>query len=65
MERVRIIKRDRADVLHSSPHGEDEKTVRQIEREIAGTIKNWIAELSQRKPADEQRARTQFFAAIH
>ena len=65
MQGVRIIKRERAIAIPSSPDVQDEKTVRQVEREIAGTVKTWIAELSQRKPVDEQRARTQFFAGIH
>ena len=63
MARVRIIKR--AGRIHSSPRGNCEKTVRQNEREIAGTVKNWIAELAERRPADEHRARTRFYAAIH
>ena len=61
---VRIIKRNRADGLHSSPPGQDENTGRQNEREIGSTVKNWIAELAQRKRADELRA-AQIFAAIH
>jgi hypothetical protein len=55
---VRIIKRGRS--LQSSPLGQDEKTGRQSEREIATTVKNWIAELAQRRRADEHIARTQF-----
>ena len=53
--RVRIIKRDRSDSLQSSPLGQDEKTARQSEREIASTVKNWIAELAQQRRADEHR----------
>lgn len=60
MARVRIIKR--AGRIHSSPR---EKTARENEREIACTVKNWITELAERRPADEQRARTQFYATIH
>jgi hypothetical protein len=51
---VRIIKRGHAGVLQSSPCVQDGKTGRQSEREVAGTVKNWIAELAQRKRADEQ-----------
>ena len=61
---VRIIKRNRADGLPSSPRHQDENAGRQNEQEIGCTVKNWIAELAQRKRADEQRA-AQIFAAIH
>ena len=61
---VRIIKRNRGNGVDSSPHGQDDNTGRQNERQIGSTIKNWIAELAQRKRADEQRA-AQIFAAIH
>ena len=60
---VRIIKRDRG--LQSPPLSQHEKTARQSEREIAGTIKNWIVELAQRRRGDELTARTRFLAAIH
>ena len=60
---VRLIKRDRADLLLSSPCGQDKKSSRQNEREIGNTIKNWIAELAQRKRADKQSA-VEIFAAI-
>ena len=53
---VRIIKRGHADGLQSLPLAQDEKTVRQSEREIANTVKSWIAELAQRRRADEQSA---------
>ena len=62
---VKIIKRDRAHVLPNSLLRQDEKTGPQNEREIAGTIKNWIADLAQRRRADELTARTRFLAAIH
>jgi hypothetical protein len=62
---VKIIKRDRAHDLQSSPLSQNEKTGPQNEREIVGTIKNWIAELAQRRRADELTARTRFLAAIH
>jgi len=55
---VRIIKRDHG--LQSSPLVQDEKTGRQSEREIASTVKNWIAELAQRRRANEHSARAQF-----
>lgn len=59
---VRIIKRDRC--FQSSPLSQ-EKTARQNEREIAGTVKNWITELEQRRRADELAARAQFFATVN
>jgi hypothetical protein len=59
---VRLIKR--ADVILNSPCGNEEKTGRQNERKIGATVKNWIAELAQRKRADEQSA-AQMFLAIH
>jgi hypothetical protein len=61
---VKIIKRDRIQVLPTSVLRQNEKTGLQNEREIAGTIKNWIAELAQRRRADELTARTRFLAAI-
>ena len=61
---IKIIKRNRTDRLQNSPLPQEEKTGRQSEREIAGTVKNWIAEFAQRKRADEHRA-AQIFAAIH
>ncbi len=54
--RVRIIKRGRAGGLQSMPPGRGEKTMRQSEREIVGTLKSWIAESAQRRRAEEQRA---------
>ena len=53
---VRIIKRGRADNSQSLPIGRGEKTGPQREREIAGTVKSWIAESAQRRRAGEQRA---------
>ena len=61
---IKIIKRSRTDGLQNSPLRQDEKTGRQSEREIAGAVKNWIAELAQRKRADEHRA-AQLLAVIH
>jgi hypothetical protein len=60
---VKIIKRDRGS--QGSPLGQDEKTGRQCEREIASTVKHWVVELAQRRRADELTARTRFLAAIH
>jgi hypothetical protein len=53
---VRIIKRGSARGLQSMPPGQDEKTGRQSERQIAGTLKSWIAESAQRRRAEEQCA---------
>lgn len=61
---IKIIKRIRTDELKNAPLRQDEKTGRQSEREIAGTVKNWIAELAQRRRADEHRA-AQLLAAVH
>ena len=63
--RVKIIKRDPAGGLQGLPLGKDEKTLRQSEREIASTVKNWVVEFAQQRDADEHGARTRFFAAIH
>ena len=62
---IKIIKRIRTDELKNAPLRQDEKTGRQSEREIAGTVKNWIAEWAQQRLADEHIARTRFFAAAH
>lgn len=59
---VRIIKRERTNVSHLR---HDHKTGQTTEREIASTVKNWIAELAQRRRADETTARTRFLAATH
>lgn len=61
---VRIIKRTRAAGVQSSTLEQDEKPARQSEREIASTVKNWIAELTQRKRADERIA-AQMLAGLH
>ena len=53
---VRVIKRGRAGGLQSLPVGRSEKTGPQREREIAGTVKSWIAESVQRRRAEEQCA---------
>ena len=62
---IKIIKRIRTDELKNEPVRQDEKTGRQSEREITGTVKNWIAEWAQQRLADEHIARTRFFAAAH
>ena len=62
---IKIIKRNHTDGLQNSPLPQEEKTERQSEREIAGTVKNWIAEWAQQRLADEHIARTRFFAAAH
>jgi len=51
---VRIIKRGRALCSQSAPVGRGEKTGPQREREIAATVKGWIAESAQRR-SDERR----------
>ena len=53
---VRIIKRGSVDGHKSLTLGRDEKTARQSEREIAGTVKGWIAEWEQRRRLDGLRA---------
>ena len=53
---VRIIKRGRAQGLQSLPVGRSEKTGPQREREIAATVKSWIAEAAQRRSDEKQRA---------
>ena len=62
---IKIIKRIGTDELKNVPLRQDEKTGQQSEREIAGTVKSWIAEWAQQRLADEQIARTRFFAAAH
>ena len=54
--RVRIIKRGRAGGFQSLSASRGEKTMLQSEREIADTVKSWIAESAQRRRADEQGA---------
>ena len=53
---VRIIKRGRARGLQRMTPGRDQKAERQSGREIAGTVKGWIAESAQRRRAEKQRA---------
>ena len=61
---IKIIKRSRTDEVQNAPLRQDEKTGRQSEREIANTVKSWIAEQAQRRLADEQTA-AQILAATH
>jgi hypothetical protein len=62
---IKIIKRIRTDELQNAPLRQEEKTGQQREREITGTVKNWIAEWAQQRRAAEHIARTRFFAAAH
>ena len=62
---IKIIKRSHTDELQNAPLRQDENTGRQSEREIAGAVKNWIAEWAQQRLADEHIARTRFFAPAH
>ena len=48
---VKIIKRGSVDGARSLPPGRDEKTDRQREREMAGTVKGWVAEWERAKSA--------------
>ena len=48
---VRIIKRGSGEGPQSQPHRRDEKTDRQREREIVGTVKGWVAEWERVKSA--------------
>jgi len=62
---IKIIKRSRTGELQNAPLRSDENPGPQREREIAGTVKNWISEWAQQRRADEHIARTRFFAAAH
>ena len=62
---IKIIKGGRTDEVQNAPLRHDEKTGRQSEREIAGTVKNWIGEWTQQRRANEQTARRRFLAAAH
>ena len=61
---VKLIKRNRDAGAQSSTLYQDEKPARQSEREMASTVKNWIAELTQRKRADEQIAAQTFAGTV-
>ena len=54
---VKIIKRGSVDGPQSLPPGRDEKTDRQREREMAGTVKGWVAEWERVKSARLTEAR--------
>ena len=62
---IKIIKRSRSAESQNAPLRQDEKTALHSERDIAGTVKNWIAEWAQQRRADEHIARARFFAAAH
>jgi hypothetical protein len=62
---IKIIKRSHTGELQNAPLRQDENPGRRSEREIAGTVKNWIGEWAQQRRADEHIARTRFFAAAH
>jgi hypothetical protein len=49
--RVKIIKREH--IFQDTPPAQDENTGRMREREIATTVKHWIAELAQRRRTEE------------
>ena len=53
--RVRVVKRGTVE-LRQQPAVESKRENGSSEREIASTIKSWIAESAQRRRADEQRA---------
>ena len=48
---IRIIKRGSVEGPQSPPPDRDDKTDRQREREIVGTVKGWIAEWERAKSA--------------
>jgi hypothetical protein len=49
---IRIIKRERAEDSNESKTGEGEKSVERSAREMARTVKSWIADFQQRKRAE-------------
>ncbi len=53
---LRVIKRGRDDGQQSLPPDQREKTARQSEREIAGTVKGWIAEWEERRRLNTRSA---------
>jgi hypothetical protein len=57
--RVRIIKRGQNEVSTGGARGQDEKAGRQSTRDIAGTVKGWIAERHRRR-REEELASSQF-----
>jgi hypothetical protein len=52
---VRIVKRGRDESLQSLQDGDDGKTAKPCEREIATTVRSWIAEREQRRRLSERR----------
>ena len=42
--RIRIIKRDAGSKTNILPANQNEKTDRQLDREMANTVKSWVAE---------------------
>ncbi len=59
MKSVRIIKRSKNETLTELPPGRDEMTGERSTREMAKTVKGWIAELRQSR-RDEERANSVF-----
>lgn len=57
--RVRIIKRGQNEVSIGGSRGQSEQAGRQSAREIAGTVKGWIAERHQHR-REEELASSQF-----
>jgi hypothetical protein len=53
---IKIIKRGRVKGLQVSPLGPHQTIRRQSDRQIANAVKNWIAELAQRKRVDEHNS---------
>ena len=51
---IRIIKRQRAEDSNESKTFEGEKSVERSAREMARTVKGWIAELQDRKSAERR-----------
>jgi len=49
---IRIVKHGGRGPKDLQP-GHDEKTDRQVQREMVSTVKGWVAELTQRKQAEE------------
>ena len=59
MKSVRIIKRSKNEILTELPTGQDNVAGQPSTREMAKTVKGWIAELRQGR-RDEQRANSVF-----
>ena len=58
--RIRIIKREAVGNTNALPANEIEKTVQQREREMANTVKSWVAELEVRNRALKTAAASLF-----